>query len=253
VRADVSEVRIGGTRGGIPSGMIGLETYYWQPSLLSGTTATTTNYERSVEHARRDLAERVERARIEGKAEQAHVAALAEDARRSYKTAAILLGDPAWVARAEHYAREHRTTVEALAEAGIGAERWTAHHARALASADAGKRRSLALANERALDEIAARHRARRRWRWGLAAVAALGLGALALLSGCTVSPEYRAFVRASRGYANVVAPHARADISSTLSAQSRANRLGLLDDYEATLLAEEERVGSRVGSEGGR
>ena len=84
---------------------------------------------------------------------------------------------------------------------------------------------------------------------------AGLGFATVLALAGCTVSPEYRAFVRASRANWDVVAPvYSRAVVAEAerlpepARSQVRSNRLGLAEDYEAALRANEERVGLPVG-----
>jgi len=72
-------------------------------------------------------------------------------------------------------------------------------------------------------------------------------LGTLCLLglSGCVTMSEHAAFVKASRGFYDAVAP-VFSDYTARdpgLSDRSRSNRLGELQGYERALVAAEERV----------
>ena len=69
----------------------------------------------------------------------------------------------------------------------------------------------------------------------------------LALAGGCCVTKtEHGAFVRASRSYYDSVAPVYSKAVTqdSSLSVQSKKNRLGLNDDYRQALEAAERRAG---------
>ena len=85
------------------------------------------------------------------------------------------------------------------------------------------------------------------RGSWGRVLFRIVGVLVLAscALSGCVSRGEYRAFVAASRGFYDAVAPvfseYTLHDVG--LSDRSRANRLGELIGYERALDAAEDRV----------
>lgn len=67
----------------------------------------------------------------------------------------------------------------------------------------------------------------------------------LVTATGCVSVSEYRAFVQASRGFYDSVAPVFTAATAKDdgLSEQSKKNRLGEVSAYERALVAAEERV----------